>query len=67
MKVIQVFDNEIANRLRSEGWQEIKTQFDIEQQVWTFLLKDARPVCFDIDDAIKSGVCRIVDRFKMTF
>lgn len=67
MRVVQVLDETIAERLRTAGWKEIRTQFYIEQLVWTFLYEESRPACFDIDSAIKRGVCRVSDHFTMAF
>lgn len=68
MQVLRVFDASLAKRLSASGWKEIKTQYGIEQkQVWTFHYDESRPVCFDINEAIKSGKCDIIDRFTMSF
>ncbi len=68
MQVLQVFDESLAWELKKSGWKEIATQYGIERQPpWVFLYDEPRAVHFDINEAMKSGKCRLTDRFTMSF
>lgn len=68
VQTLQVFDRELADKLRASGLKEIQTQFNIEQgNVWFFPYEKSGRLCFDIDDAAKKGLCKVSDRFRMTF
>lgn len=68
MRTLAVFDHKLAQQMNAAGLKPINTQFDIKQtEVWLFAMSDARPLCFDIEDAIASGKCKFVNQFKMTF
>lgn len=68
MQVLRVFDEPLALALRKSGWKEIIVQYGIERQpFWVFHYDETQAVRFDINEAMKSGKCRLSDRFTMSF
>lgn len=68
MQVLQVFDEPLALALKSSGLQEIIAQYDIERKpLWVFHYDEPKAARFDINEAMKSGKCRLTDRFTMSF
>lgn len=67
MQVLHVFDDSLAEKLRTSGWTEIKTQYGIEPAVWTFAYDESRPLCFDIKEASARGACAVGNRLTMCF
>lgn len=68
MQVLQVFDEPLALELKRSGWNEIIAQYGIKRQPpWVFHCDETQTVRFDINEAMKSGKCRLTDRFTMSF
>lgn len=68
MQVLQVFDESLAMELKNSGWMEFRTKYNIERQPpWVFQYDGPKAVRFDINEAMKSGKCRLTDRFTMSF